>query len=42
MHNFARECQSAWRKNFLSHIRFVAILFRVKVSNTKVKHFTQY
>ena len=26
MHNFARECQSHWRKNLLPHIRYVATI----------------
>ena len=26
MHNFARECQSHWRKNFLPHVRYVATI----------------
>ena len=25
-HNFAKECQSHWRKNFLPHIRYVATI----------------
>jgi len=39
--NFARECQSHWRKFFLPHVRYVATMaYRVKVSDTKVTHFT--
>ena len=39
MHNFARECQSHWRKK--NHHTFVVLLpYRVKVSDTKVIHFT--
>ena len=26
MHNFARECQNYWRKNFLPHVRYVATI----------------
>ena len=26
MHNFARECQSHWRKNLLSHVHYVATI----------------
>jgi len=26
VHNFTRECQSHWRKNFLQHVRYVATI----------------
>ena len=39
VHNFKRECQSHWRK--ISCHTFVMLLpYRVKVSDTKVTHFT--
>jgi len=41
VHNYARECQSASRKNFPPCFHVVAAVL-CRISDTEVTHFTQY